>query len=315
MSSSAPDPSPSRVAVVDVGTNSTRLLIADVGRNGAIAEIDRRSIVTRLGEDVDATARLADAAMERVLRVLAEYRAAIDAAGSPPARAVMTSAVRDAANGEAFAAEVAERFGFDAREISGDEEARLTFLGATSTRPQERPALVVDIGGGSTELVIGQGGELRFHVSTQAGVVRQSERHLHHDPPADHELQALTDDVRRVLNASVPHAMTYVPEAAIAVAGTATSLAAIDLELEPYDPARVEGHVLERATCEMLLARLAGMTLEERRRLRGLHPDRAPTIVAGAVLLVEALRLFRLQEVEVSEHDLLYGAALATVRR
>jgi len=311
----SPAPDPARVAVVDVGTNSTRLLIADVGADGAIREIERRSTVTRLGENVDATARLSEAAMERVFGVLAEYREAIDAAGAPPAVAVMTSAVRDAANGEAFAAELARRFGLDARELSGDEEARLTFLGATSARPRARPTLVVDIGGGSTELVIGQRDELRFHVSTQAGVVRQSERHLTADPPADHELQALTDDVRRVLAASVPHAMTYVPEAAIAVAGTATSLAAIDLELEPYDPARVEGHVLERATCEMLLARLAGMTLAERRRVRGLHPDRAPTIVAGAVLLIEALRLFRLEEVEVSEHDLLYGVALATVRQ
>jgi exopolyphosphatase/guanosine-5'-triphosphate,3'-diphosphate pyrophosphatase len=313
--STAATPTSTRVAIVDVGTNSTRLLIADVEPGGAIREVDRRSVVTRLGQNVDATARLADAAMQRVFAVLADYRAAIDAAGAPPARAVMTSAVRDAANGAAFVDEVARRFGIDASELSGDEEARLTFLGATSARRRERPTLVVDIGGGSTELVIGQGDELRFHVSTQAGVVRQSERHLAGDPPADHELQALTDDVRRIFSAVVPHAVTYVPEAAIAVAGTATSLAAIDLDLEPYDPVRVEGHVLERATCEMLLARLAGMTLAERRELRGLHPDRAPTIVAGAVLLVEALRLFRLERVEVSEHDLLYGAALATLRR
>lgn len=306
---------PTRVAIIDVGTNSTRLLIADVAPDGTIAEVDRRTNVTRLGEGVDATARLADAAMERAFAVLAEYRTAIDAAGSPPARAVMTSAVRDAANGEAFAAEVAARYRLDASELSGDEEARLTFVGATSARSRERPTLVIDIGGGSTELVIGEDDELRFHVSTQAGVVRQSERHLASDPPADHELQALTDDVRRVLAAAVPHALTYVPDVAIAVAGTATSLAAIDLDLEPYDPARVEGHVLERATCEMLLARLAGMALAERRQVCGLHPDRAPTIVAGAVLLVEALRLFRLERVEVTEHDLLYGAALATVRR
>lgn len=297
-----------RVAVVDIGTNSTRLLVADVDAGGAVTEVDRRSIVTRLGEGVDATGRLADAAMDRVRAVLDEYRAAIDAAGAGPAAAVLTSAVRDAANGEAFVAEVRDRYGLDARELTGDEEAALTYLGATGGR-LEHATLVIDVGGGSTELVVGQGEDIRFHVSTQAGVVRQSERHLAHDPPADFELQALTDDVRRIYAAAVPHEMTYVPDAAIGVAGTATSLAAIDLELDPYDPAKVEGHVLERATCEMLLARMSAMTLAELRELRGLHPDRASVIVAGTVLLIEALRLFRLARLIVSEHDLLYGVA------
>jgi exopolyphosphatase / guanosine-5'-triphosphate,3'-diphosphate pyrophosphatase len=298
-----------RVAVVDVGTNSTRLLIADV-EPGSLVEVDRRSIVTRLGEGVDATARLADAATDRVRVVLEEYRAAIDAAGSPTAIAVMTSAVRDAANGPAFVAEVRERYGLDARELSGDEEARLTYLGATSTRRRDRPTLVVDIGGGSTELVIGVGADVRFHVSTQAGVVRQGERHLRSDPPRRHELQALTDDVRRIYATAIPRDAVGLAEAAIAVAGTPTSLAAIELELEPYDADRVEGYVLERATCELLLARLADMDESERRALPGLRPERAPTIVAGAVLLIEALRAFDLERVEVSEHDLLYGVAL-----
>jgi exopolyphosphatase/guanosine-5'-triphosphate,3'-diphosphate pyrophosphatase len=303
-----------RVAVVDIGSNSTRLLIADVDAGGAVAEVDRRSIVTRLGEGVDATGRLADAAMARVRTVLDDYRAAIDAAGTGSAAAVLTSAVRDAANGTAFVAEVRDRYGLDARELTGDEEASLTYLGATAGRLREHPMLVVDVGGGSTELVVGQGEEIRFHVSTQAGVVRQSERHLAHDPPEDHELQALTDDVRRIYAAAVPHEMTYLPDAAIGVAGTATSLAAIDLELEPYDPAAVEGHPLERATCEMLLARMSRMTIAELRRLPGLHPDRAPVIVAGTVLLIEALRLFRLPRLIVSEHDLLYGVARTLAR-
>lgn len=302
-----------RIAVVDVGSNSTRLLVADVAGDEALTEVARRSKVTRLAEGVDATGRLAETAIERVHSVLADYRAVIDAAGADRAIAVLTSAVRDAANGEAFVAEVGARFGLDARELSGEEESRLTYLGAVAGRPRSAPTLVIDVGGGSTELVVGQGDELRFHASTQAGVVRQSERHIAHDPPDDHELQALTDDVRRIYATAVPPAMTSVPQTAIAVAGTATSLAAIELELEPYDASRVEGHVLERATCEMLLARMAGMTDEERRRLPGLHPDRAGVIVAGAVLLIEALRLFDLQRVEVSEHDLLYGTAFSAV--
>ena len=302
-----------RVAVVDVGTNSTRLLIADVDDAGSVAEVDRRSVVTRLGEGVDATGRLADAAMDRVRAVLDDYRAAIDAAGAQPAAAVLTSAVRDAANGAAFVAEVRDRYGLDARELTGDEEASLTYLGATAGR-LEQATLVIDVGGGSTEQVVGAGQEIRFHVSTQAGVVRQSARHLAHDPPKDFALQALTDDVRRIYTTAVPHAMTYAPDAAIGVAGTATSLAAIDLELDPYDPAKVEGYVLERATCEMLLARMSAMTVAQLRELPGLHPDRASVIVAGTVLLIEALRLFRLPRLIVSEHDLLYGVARPQAR-
>ncbi len=302
-----------RVAVVDIGSNSTRLLIADVGADGAVSELERRSVVTRLGEGVDATARLGDAAMDRVRAVLDDYRAAIDAAGTDAAVAVLTSAVRDAANGPAFVEQVRERYRLDARELSGDQEAELTYLGATSGRLRH-PTLVVDVGGGSTELVIGEGERIRFHVSTQAGVVRQSERHLAHDPPRDADIQALTDDVRRIYATAVPQAMTSVPQAAIGVAGTATSLAAIDLELEPYQAARVEGHVLERATCEMLLARMARMTVAELRDLPGLHPDRAPVIVAGTVLLIEALRLFGLERLIVSDHDLLYGVAREAAR-
>jgi exopolyphosphatase/guanosine-5'-triphosphate,3'-diphosphate pyrophosphatase len=300
-----------RVAVVDIGSNSTRLLVADVDGDGRVGEVDRRSVVTRLGEGVDATGRLTDAAMDRVRRVLDDYREAIDAAGATTAVAVLTSAVRDAANGEAFVDEVRDRYGLDARELTGDQEAELTYLGATAGRVRDHALLVVDVGGGSTELVIGTGLEIRFHVSTQAGVVRQSERHLAHDPPRDDELQSLTDDVRRIYAAAVPQAMAHLPEAAIGVAGTATSLAAIELELDPYDAARVEGHLLERATCEMLLARMSRMTVEQLRELPGLHPDRATVIVAGTVLLIEALRLFGLSGVIVSEHDLLYGVARA----
>jgi exopolyphosphatase/guanosine-5'-triphosphate,3'-diphosphate pyrophosphatase len=300
-----------RVAVVDIGSNSTRLLVADVDADGRVGEVDRRSVVTRLGEGVDATGRLADAAMDRVRHVLDDYRTAIDAAGATTAVAVLTSAVRDAANGETFVGEVRDRYGLDARELTGDQEAELTYLGATAGRVRDHALLVVDVGGGSTELVIGTGLEIRFHVSTQAGVVRQSERHLAHDPPRDYELQSLTDEVRRIYAAAVPQAMTHVPEAAIGVAGTATSLAAIELELDPYDAARVEGHLLERATCEMLLARMSRMTIAQLRELPGLHPDRASVIVAGTVLLIEALRLFGLSGVIVSEHDLLYGVARA----
>ena len=309
-----------RVGVVDIGTNSTRLLIADV-EDGAIDELARRSEVTRLGQGVDAAGRLADEAMERVFATLDAYRDALDAAGVPAGArvAVLTSAARDAANGRDFTERVTRDYGLDARTIAGEEEARLTFRGATHGRdPQDTtPLLVCDIGGGSTELIVGPtgGSAPSFHVSLQAGVVRQTERHLHDDPPPPHELQQLADDVRATIEAGVPEAVRASAASAVGVAGTATSLAAIDQELDPYDPRRVHGYVLERSEVELLLARLAQMPLAQRRNVRGLHPDRAPTIVAGAAILVEVLRAFGLRRAEVSEHDLLHGVALTRAER
>ena len=274
-------------------------------------------MITRLGQGVDATGALHDDAIARVVAVLAEYREAIDALRAECTVAVLTSAVRDAANGPAFADRVREEFGLDARTIPGAEEAQLTFLCATSERPAGalEPVVVIDIGGGSTEYVVGAGGELLFHVSTQSGAVRQTERHLRSDPPTREELDALRAEVRSIIEAEVPAEMRERTRAAIAVAGTPTSLAAIDQKLEPYDPARVHGYVLTLERAREALDRLAAMTEEERRHVPGLHPARAPTIVAGATHLVEALGAFSLDSTEVSEHDILRGAALEAVHR
>ncbi len=220
--------------------------------------------------------------------------------------------MRDAANGADFTAQVRERFGLDARTIDGAEEAALTFAGATSERQHDgAEVVVIDIGGGSTEFVAGRDGVVTFHVSTQSGVVRQTERHLHDDPPPTEGLQSLAAEVQAIIEGSVPAEVRERVQAAIAVAGTATQCAAIEMALDPYDPARVHGHALELGTCELLLARLAQMTDAQRREVVGLHPDRAPTIVAGIAMLIEAMRAFGLERVEVSEHDILRGAALA----
>jgi exopolyphosphatase/guanosine-5'-triphosphate,3'-diphosphate pyrophosphatase len=301
-----------RVAVVDIGTNSTRLLIADVIDGRVAAELERRSTVTRLGQGVDHLAMLAPEATQRVFTTLAAYRELIDAHGADATTAVLTSAVRDARNGPSFTAEVCERFGLEARTISGDEEARLTFRGATGERDgDDRRVVVIDVGGGSTELVAGTpGAPPDFHVSTQAGGVRQTERFLRRDPPAPAELQALAAEAAEIFAAAVPDGVRAGIQGAIAVAGTPTSCAAMLQELEPYDPARVQGFRLAAAEIDMLLARLAGTTEAQRRTLPGLHPDRAGVIVAGLVLLAEALRAFGLEEAEVSEHDILRGAAL-----
>jgi exopolyphosphatase/guanosine-5'-triphosphate,3'-diphosphate pyrophosphatase len=300
-----------RVAVVDIGSNSTRLLIADV-RDGRVTELERRSVVTRLGEGVDASGRLGDAPQERVLATLDDYGAAISARRCDVRVAVLTSAVRDAENGAAFTETVRSRYGLDARTLSGDEEARLTYLGATAGRdPQDpTPRLVIDIGGGSTELIIGAAGGVEFHTSMQAGVVRHTERHLASDPPRPEELEALANDVLGALEAAVPTGLLELPRSAVAVAGTATSAAAMDLALEPYDPEQIEGHDLSQERLSELLSRLAAMPLAERRTVPGLDPNRAPTIVAGIVILSTVLRCFSLDATEVSEHDILWGVAL-----
>jgi exopolyphosphatase/guanosine-5'-triphosphate,3'-diphosphate pyrophosphatase len=301
-----------RVAVVDIGTNSTRLLVAEVDRDRVTEELERHSEVTRLGAGVDSAGRLQDEAMERVYATLETYREAIERYGAKRAVAVLTSAVRDAANGEAFAETVERRFGLEPHVLKGEEEARLTFLGATSERDpeDETPTLVIDIGGGSTELVIGSGQRAEFHVSTQAGVVRQSERHIDNDPPSAEELEDLVRDVREILEAGVPEEQRAAVRQAIAVAGTATSLAAIAQRLDPYDPQRVHGYRLDAAERDRIRDELTGMTLEQRRALPGLHPDRAPTIIPGVLILEQVMDLFALNQVEISEHDILRGAAL-----
>ena len=298
-----------RVAVVDIGTNSTRLLVADVDASGTVDELARQSTVTRLGQGVDASGALAPEAMQRVFDTLLRYREVIDAHGATATTAVLTSAVRDAANGPQFTARVRDDYGLAARTLSGDQEAQLSFLGATSERPPA-PLVVIDIGGGSTELVVGAGGAISFFVSTQAGSVRQGERHLRADPPTPTQLAAIGEDVRGVLAAALPADVRASVVAGVAVAGTATQLAAIDQALEPYDPARVHGYRLKRSACERMLEQLAALTELERREVPGLDPARAPTIVVGALIMLEVMRAFNFDEVEVSELDILRGAAL-----
>jgi exopolyphosphatase/guanosine-5'-triphosphate,3'-diphosphate pyrophosphatase len=301
-----------RVAVVDVGTNSTRLLVADVHDDGSIAELERRTQVTRLGEGVDSSGVLSDAAIGRVLATLDDYLKVIEAYGARARPAVLTSAVRDAANGPDFVEMVERRYGLEARALAGGEEAQLTFLGAMSDRDptDPTPTLVIDVGGGSTELILGVGRTVEFFVSLQAGVVRQSERHLSHDPPTLRELNAVGAEVASLIDREVPEGVRGAATHAIAVAGTATSCAAIDQALDPYDPRRVHGYRLPLTTLKLLLARLASLDLAERRKVRGLHPDRAPTIVAGVIIVIRVLEAFELEGLEASEHDILRGVAL-----
>jgi len=298
-----------RVAVIDVGTNSARLLVADVA-DGTVSPVERRSQVTRLGRGVDLAGRLSAEAIEDACEAIGGYVTAYRELGAEIVEVIATSAVRDAENGSAFVAELRERFALSARVLDGEEEARLTYLGATSENAPTEPTLVVDIGGGSTELIVGTGAEISFHASLQAGVVRHSERHIGSDPPTAVELESLAADVRGLIEAAVGAEVEA--SAGIAVAGTPTSLAAVEMELEPYDPARVHGHVLSLPSIQRMLSQLASAPLAQRVEIPGLHPARAPTIVAGVVILVETMRALGLEQIEVSEHDILYGTAIHT---
>ena len=296
-----------RVAAVDLGTNSTRLLVTDVV-DGRLDEVVRRLEITRLGEGVDERKRLLPSPIARVRNVLTGFRREAEQLGIERTLAIATSAVRDAENGEAFLGEVEWSYGFQTRLLSGEEEAQLTFRGVSLGRELAEETVVIDIGGGSTELVVGGSDGVGFHESLDLGCVRLTERFLHSDPPTDEELAACAAAVRGLLAERV--ASNVRPRTAIGVAGTITSLAALDLGLAEYDPDQVHGHVLSSESVVTLLERLAALPVAERREIPALDPGRAPVIVAGAVILREALAHFGLDCLEASERDILDGAAL-----
>jgi exopolyphosphatase/guanosine-5'-triphosphate,3'-diphosphate pyrophosphatase len=276
------------VAAIDQGTNTTRLLVGGV-EDGRVEELHRETRITRLGEGVDARRRLLPVPIARVRNTLSDYRRTAESLGAERTLLVATSAVRDAENGEAFLGEIEWSYGFVTRLLSGGEEAEMTRrgvgeLGATT--------LLVDIGGGSTELVLGD-----FNVSLPLGSVRFTERH-------GEDVDASVEAARELLPA-------LIPEDAVGVAATITTLAALDLGLDEYDRARVHGHVLTRDGARTQLERLAALPLEERRRVPALDPERAPVIVAGGAILLAILDAYGLESIRVSERDLLDGAALA----
>ena len=285
-----------RVGVVDLGTNSTRLLVADV-HDGRVEEVARELTITRLGEGVDERRKLLPVAVARVRNVLSDYRRELERLGAERVLVLATSSVRDAENGEAFLGEIEWSYGFTTRLLSGEEEAELTRRGVAGGRELDPDGLVLDIGGGSTELIT----EHR-QISIDVGSVRLTERFLYSDPPTGEEVDSAARAVRELLP-------DLQPREAIGVAGTITSLAA--LELGDYDAGRIHGYHLSRDAVETQLERLSSLTVAERRELPGLDPERAPVIVAGAVIADEVMKRYDLAELEVSERDLLHGAALA----
>jgi exopolyphosphatase/guanosine-5'-triphosphate,3'-diphosphate pyrophosphatase len=277
-----------RVAAVDLGTNTTRLLVADVD-DGRVDEVSLRQQITRLGEDVHARRRLLPLPIARVRNVLTDYRREAESLGAERVLAVATSAVRDAENGEAFLGEIEWSYGFTTQLLSGEEEAALTLRGVGDVA---NGTLVLDVGGGSTELITRERA-----VSLDVGSVRLTE--------------LFGEDIDAVAGYVRPLLPDLAPSAAVGVAATVTSLAALDLGLDEHDRERVHGHLLTFDAVEEQLARLASLSLDERKRLPALDPGRAPVIVAGATIVREVLRRYGLESLRASERDILHGIALA----
>ena len=324
--------SPARVAAIDCGTNSLRLLVADVDpAAGRLTDVDRRMEIVRLGQGVDSTGRLAPEALARTLRALAGYARIIGDRSVGAVRMVATSATRDAANAGDFVQGVKGILGLEPEVLSGMDEAYLSFTGATaefgasgasegSAGPGSGPCLVVDIGGGSTEFVIGDPGASGAGaggpgavsaVSVDIGCVRLTERHLHSDPPRPDEVRAAAADIGAALDTVAAAIPVADARTLVGLAGSVTTVAGLALGLQGYDPARIH-HT--RVTADQVSAqarRLLGQTRAERAALGVMHPGRADVIAGGAMVLDQVMRRFGFAEVLASEHDILDGIAWA----
>jgi exopolyphosphatase/guanosine-5'-triphosphate,3'-diphosphate pyrophosphatase len=300
----------SRVAGIDCGTNSIRLLIADLA-HGRLTDVVREMRVVRLGQGVDRTGRLAPEALERTRVALAEYAAAIRKQGVERVRMVATSATRDAENRDEFVAMVERELGVAPEVISGAEEAALSFRGAASVLDfATGPVLVADIGGGSTELVRGGDGPLRSH-SMDVGCVRMTERHLHDDPPTPEQIAATVADLRAAITAARADVPLDPDVTFVGVAGTVTTIAAIALGLDHYDPVAIHGSTISAEQVADVTGRLLRMTHEERAALPVMHPGRVDVIGGGALVLRTLIEEIGVDAVIASEHDILDGIALS----
>jgi exopolyphosphatase/guanosine-5'-triphosphate,3'-diphosphate pyrophosphatase len=301
------------VAAIDCGTNSVRLLVAD-HHDGHLTDVARRMEIVRLGQGVDRTGRLAPDAIERTRVVLAAYADEIAARRAVRTRMVATSATRDAANGEDFEAMVRATLGQPPEVVTGDDEARLSFTGAVMGLPAGTPPpyLVVDIGGGSTEFVLGDR-SVEHAVSVDIGCVRMTERHLANDPPTEAQIQAATADIE----AAVDRALAVVPGTTagtlVGLAGSVTTVAAIALGLDAYRPERIHHARIPRGDVARVTAQLLAMTHDERLALPVMHPGRADVIGAGALILRVVMDRVGADAVIASEHDILDGIAWGLV--
>jgi exopolyphosphatase/guanosine-5'-triphosphate,3'-diphosphate pyrophosphatase len=305
-----------RVAAVDCGTNSIRLLIADVDPDASqgratLSDVDRRMEIVRLGQGVDTTGRLAPEALDRTLKALSGYAELIESHGAEAVRMVATSATRDAANAGEFTRRVTEVLGTGPEVLTGDEEARLSFLGATAELGAAVPApyLVTDIGGGSTEFVLGQDGQVAAALSVNIGCVRMTERHLRDDPPTPAQIAAATADIDQAIAQAAAVVDSSRARTLVGLAGSVTTVAGIALDLPGYDPERLHHSRLTAAQVHEVTTRLLAQTRAERARIPVMHPGRIDVIGGGALILDRIMIRLGLAEVLVSEHDILDGIA------
>jgi exopolyphosphatase/guanosine-5'-triphosphate,3'-diphosphate pyrophosphatase len=311
---SGPDGAVRRLAAADVGTNSTRLLVADVAGERVVAEHAREMIITRLGKGVDRTGRFDPGALARTLEVLAGYADRCRRLGVEATRVVATSATRDAANRQEFLGGVRRLFGVDAEVLTGDQEAATSYAGATHDLEGDQRTLVIDIGGGSTEFIIGNHRPEAMR-SLDIGCVRLFERHLSSDPPTPGEVAALREDVRGQLPAVREVLDPEEAERVVGVAGTITTITALALGLEAYDPARIHLATIDAGQVRQTAERLAAMTIAERAALPVMAKGREDVIAAGALLLDEICATFGFRRVTASERDILDGVLLGLARR
>lgn len=298
-----------RVAAVDCGTNSVRLLVADVDpASGKLADLERRIEITRLGQGVDRTGRLAPDALDRTLSVLDGYATSIRRLGATAVRVAATSATRDAANRDDFVHGVRELLEVEPEVISGDEEAELSYVGATRELALARPYLVVDIGGGSTEYVLGDR-SVRAAVSADVGSVRLTERHFEHDPPEPERVEAAVSDIDAMLDNAGANLPLEETATLVGVGGSVTTVAALALDLPEYDPARIHESTIPVADIYAVSGHLLAMTHSERAAFPVIHPGRVDVIPAGALILARTCRRLGLDELVISEHDILDGLA------
>lgn len=307
-----------RVAAIDCGTNSLRLLVADVDTgNGTLTDLDRRMEIVRLGQGVDATGRLAPDALARTLRALTGYATLIERAGATGVRMVATSATRDAANAGEFVRGVRGILGTDPEVITGEEEAQLSFTGATAGLPggQGAPYLVADIGGGSTEFVLGDSGVVTAAVSVDIGCVRMTERHLRSDPPTGTQAAAAAADIDAALEIVAAKVPVTQARTLVGLAGSVTTVAALALGLPGYDAARIHHSRISASAVHEQAAALLRQTHAERAALPVMHPGRVDVIAGGAMVLDRIMSRFGCPEVLVSEHDILDGIAWSLASR
>lgn len=310
-----------RVAAIDIGTNTARLLVAEESGGGNYRDLDRRLIFTRLGQGVDAAGAINDDAMKRTLGAIAEFSAVCGEFEVARVRVAATSAVRDASNRSMFLEAARTLTGVDSEVLTGSDEARLSYIGAVADLEPDF-YLVCDIGGGSTEYVLGSssepggaGGPTDIEaVSIDIGSVRLTERHLRHDPPEEEELTKLETEIDEALDVAAAGVARASEAILVGVAGTVTSLAALSLKLRTYEPHKTHLSRLTEAQVRRLYRRLALMTLDERKRLPGLPAGRADVIVAGSAILLRSMERWSFAEVIVSEKDILDGLVMEVLR-